>query len=146
MKHYSTFAIEQFTKYVQNDTAAFNWLINNNYRELLAVLDAVRDDKKAFKYLLDGKYYILAAFVNTIWDDPKAFKFLIDHKAFEWAACANVINGDEKAEQALKATGKIHFLYLAKAIQSRIHEDGDRNTSPWGVMKNMLDFKKAFKK
>lgn len=142
MKHYSTYVIEQFTRYVQNDVAAFNWLVANNYRELIAVLDAIRDDKKAFQYLTESKYYELAAFVNTIWDDEKAFKFLIERKAFDWAACANIINGDDKAEEALMKAGRAHFVYLAKAIQGRIHEDGDRGTTPWGVMKNMLDFKK----
>ena len=57
MKHYSTFAIEQFCKHIHGDVEAFNWLINNDYRELIAVIDAIRDDKKAFKYLIDGKIY-----------------------------------------------------------------------------------------
>ena len=146
MKHYSTFAIEQFGKHIHGDVEAFNWLANNNYRELLATLDAIRDDKNAFKFLIEGKHFELAAFVNAIWDDSKAFKFLIDRKAFDWAACANFINGDDKAAEALKRAGKPHFVALAHSILGRIHEDGDRNTSPAGVIKNMLDFKKAFEK
>ncbi|MES2515105.1 MAG: hypothetical protein V4580_13220 [Bacteroidota bacterium] len=145
MKHYSTFAIEQFGKHIHGDVEAFNWLIENNYRELIATLDAIRDDKKAFQFLIEGKFFELAAFANSIWDDSKAFKFLIDQKAFDWAACANFINGDDKAEEALRRSGKAHFVALAHAILGRIHEDGDRNTSPTGVIKNMLDFKKAFK-
>ncbi|MDO8998352.1 MAG: hypothetical protein Q7W45_01205 [Bacteroidota bacterium] len=143
MKFYSTHAIDQFTRYAMKDTAGFNWLMNNGYRELLATFDAIRDDKKAFKYLMSNKHFVLAAFVNAIWDDEKAFKFLMDAKAFEWAACANVINGDDKAEEFLKKSGNEHYVLLAHAIQMRIHEDGDRNVSPWGVMKNLLDFKKA---
>lgn len=144
MKHYPTYAIEQCANHVQGDIAAFNWLINNGYPELVALLDAVRDDKKAFKFLIDGKHFVLAAFVNTIWDDEKAFKFLIDSKAFDWAACANIVNGDEKAEKALKASGKKHFVGLAKALLGRIHQDGDRSTTPWGMMKNLLNFRKKF--
>ncbi|MBA2611716.1 MAG: hypothetical protein H0U95_07090 [Bacteroidetes bacterium] len=142
MKHYSTFAIDQFTRHTMHDTAGFNWLMNNGYKELLAVLDAIRDDKKAFKFLMDNKHFVLAAFVNAIWEDEKAFKFLMDAKAFQWAACANIINGDEKAEEFLKTSGNEHYVLLAHAIQMRIHEDGDRNVSPWGVMKNLLNFKK----
>ena len=71
MKHYSTFAIEQFGKHIHGDVEAFNWLINNDYRELIAVIDAIRDDKKAFKFLIDGKHMVLAAFVNTIFDRLK---------------------------------------------------------------------------
>jgi len=145
MKQYPDIAIENFGKHIHGDVQAFNWLIEHDYRELVATLDAIRDDKNAFKYLIDGKYFELAAFVNAIWDDSKAFKFLIDNKAFDWAACANFINGDDKAEEALKRAGKHHFVALAHSILGRIHEDGDRNTSPTGVIKNMLDFKKAFK-
>jgi hypothetical protein len=146
MKFYSTHAIDSLTRHCLKDTSGFNWLMNNGCKELIAVLDAVRDDKSAFKYLMENKHYELAAFVNAIWEDPKAFKFLMDAKAFEWAAAANIINGDEKAEEFLRKTGKMHFVLLAHAIQSRIHEDGDRATSPWGVMQNLLNFKKAFKK
>ena len=108
-------------------------------------MDAIRDDKNAFKFLIEGKYFELAAFVNAIYDDSKAFQFLIDQKAFEWAACANFINGDDKAEQFLIAHNKQHFVAVAHAILGRIHEDGDRNTSPSGVLQNIFNFKKAFK-
>lgn len=146
MKRYSSQTIDHFTRHVLRDTASFNWLMNNGYRELIATLDAVRDDKKAFRYLMDGKHFILAAFVNAIWDDEKAFKFLWDARAFEWAAAANIINGDEKAEAFLKRIKKENYVLLAHAIQSRIHEDGDRNVGPVGALRNLLDFKKAFKK
>ena len=96
--------------------------------------------------LMENKYFVLAAFVNAIWEDEKAFKFLMDAKAFEWAAAANIINGDDKAEAFLKRIGKEHFVLLAHAIQSRIHEDGDKNTTPAGVFSNLLNFKKAFKR
>jgi hypothetical protein len=143
MKHYSAYAIDQFTKHVLlNDTAASNWLIENDYRELIAVIDAIRDDKAAFDFLIKGKHFELAAFVNTIWDDAEAFKFLIGKKAFDWAACANIVNGDEKAEEALLRHNKKHFVQLAYAIQGRIRQDGDRAVSPMGVIKSMFDFKK----
>jgi hypothetical protein len=142
MKHYSAHAIDQLTRHALKDTQGFNWLMNNGYKELLATFDAVRDDKGAFRYLMENKHVVLAAFVNAIWDDQKAFKFLMDAKAYDWAACANIVNGDDDAEAALNRANKKQFVLLAHAIQSRIHEDGDRNMTPWGVMKNLLDFKK----
>jgi hypothetical protein len=146
MKHYSSFAIDQFTRHCLNDTQGFNWLMNNGYQELIATLDAIRDDKKAFQFLMKNKHVELAAFVNAIWEDGKAFQFLLDTKAFDWAACANIINGDDKAEVVLNQVNKKHFVLLAHAIQSRIHEDGDRNVSPWGVLQNLMNVKKAFRK
>jgi hypothetical protein len=146
MKKYPAEAINQFTRHVLRDTAGFNWLIEHGYRELLATLDAIRDDRDAFKFLLKSKHTVLAAFVNAIWDDDKALKFLLDIKAFEWAACANIIDGDEKAEEFLKKIKKEEYIALAHAIQSRIHEDGDRMTTPVGVLKGIFNFKKIFKK
>ena len=146
MKQYPAEAINQFTRHVLRDTSGFNWLIEHGYKELLATLDAIRDDRDAFKFLLDNNYAILAAFVNAIWDDSKALQFLLDLKQFEWAACANVINGDEKAEEFLNRTGRKHYVALAHAIQSRIHEDGDRMTTPVGVLRSIFNFKKLFRK
>jgi hypothetical protein len=146
MKHYSTHAIDMFTRHILNDTPGTNWLEENGYRELIAVLDAIRDDKQAFQYLIKGKHFVLAAFVNAIWEDTGAFKFLIDNKQFDWAASANIINGDEKAEAALLRNGKKHYVMMAHAIQSRIREDGDRAVSPMGVIRSIFNFKKAFKK
>jgi hypothetical protein len=142
MKHYSTHAIEMFVKHVNQHVEGSNWLISNGYQELLATLEAIRDDKKAFQWLMDNKHFELAAFVNAIWDDSKALKVLLDKKAFDWAACANIINGDDKAKEALIRVGKGHFVNLAYAIQRRIHEDGDRNVSPWGVFQNLFNLKK----
>ena len=83
---------------------------------------------------------------NAIWEDASAFKFLIDRKAFDWAAAANIINGDDNAEAALERAGKKHFIMMAHAIQSVVRADGDRAVSPTGVIKSMLNFKKAFEK
>jgi hypothetical protein len=146
IKKYSLTAIDHFTRYVLGDTASFNWLLNNGYKEFFATLDAIRDEKKAFQYLLDNKHIILAAFVNAIWDDEKAFAFLMKAKAYEWAAAANIVNGDEKAEAFLKKIKKENYVLLAHAIQSRIHQDGDYNVSPVGALRNLFNFRKAFKK
>lgn len=142
LKKYSKEAIEMFTAHVHEKPDGFNWLVNNGYMELVAVIDAIRDDKKAFDFLMNHKFYILAAFVNAVWEDEKAFKFLMDHKAYDWAACANIINGDDKAQEALLKLKKEHWVNLALAIQLRIQQDGDRNVSPWGVLQNMFNFKK----
>lgn len=146
MKRYSSESINHFTRHVMGDTSSYNWLVANNYQELIATLDAIRDDKVAFKFLMTNKHVLLAAFVNAIWDDSSAFQLLWKAKAFEWAATANIINGDDKAEVFLKNIKKEHYILLARAIQSRIHEDGDRNVGPVGALKNIFDFKKAFKK
>lgn len=145
LKSYPKEAIEKFTQHVYTDTTAFNWLILNNFKELIATLDAIRDDKNAFQYLIKSKHYHLAAFVNAVWDDDEAFDFLIKVNQPDWAACARIIDGDEKAEEVLLKLNKKHFVDLAYAIQSRIREDGDKFTSPIHVLQNTFNFKKIFK-
>ncbi len=145
LKTYSPETIVKFTAYVYNDTTAFNWLVLNNYKELLAVLDAIRDDKNAFRFLITHKHYHLAAFVNAVWEDDKAFEFLFKTKQADWAACAKIIDGDNKAEEILLKLNKKHFIDLAYAIQSRIREDGDRFVSPVYAFRNLFNFKKHLK-
>lgn len=145
LKTYSKEVIEKFTQHVCNDTAAFNWLVLNNYRELIATLDAIRDDKNAFDYLIKSKHYHLAAFVNAVWDDEEAMNFLIKIKQPDWAACAKIIDGDEKAEEILLKLDKKHFVNLAHAIQARIREDGDKFISPIHAFQNAFNFKKILK-
>lgn len=145
LKQYPKEVIEKFTQHVYQSTEAFNWLILNNYKELIATLDAIRDDKKAFEFLIKNKHYHLAAFVNAVWDDEDAFEFLIKIKQPDWAACARIIDGDEKAEQVLMKLNKKYFVDLAYAIQSRIREDGDRFISPIYTFQNIFHFKKFLK-
>ncbi|MCX7729391.1 MAG: hypothetical protein N2203_07970 [Bacteroidia bacterium] len=145
LKTYPKEIIEKFTQYVYNDTAAFNFLLLNNYKELIATLDAIRDDKYAFEYLIKSKHYHLAAFVNAVWDDEEAFHFLVQINQPDWAACAKIIDGDEKAEKVLLQLNKKHFVDLAYAIQSRIREDGDRFISPIHTFQNIFNFKKYLK-
>lgn len=84
--------------------------------------------------------------MNSIWEDQKAFKFLMDAKAFDWAAAANIINGDEKAEAALKRAGRIISFGWHMPFRAEFMKTETGRLVRWGVMKNIFDFKKAFKK
>lgn len=145
LKSYPKEAIEKFTQHVYQNTSAFNWLILNNYKELIAVLDAIRDDKKAFEFLIKSKHFHLAAFVNAVWDDEEAMKFLIQIKQPDWAACAKIIDGDTTAEEVLLKLNKKHFVDLAYAIQARIREDGDKFISPIHAFQNIFNISKHLK-
>ena len=145
LKTYSKEVIEKFTQHVYRNTEAFNWLILNNYKELIATLDAIRDDKKAFEFLIKSKHYHLAAFVNAVWEDDEAMEFLLKTKQADWAACARIIDGDEKAEEVLLKLRKKHFVELAYAIQSRLREDGDRFISPIYAIQSLFNFRKLLR-
>jgi hypothetical protein len=134
MRQYSKETIEKFTEHVRQKAEGFNYLLEHNYRELLATLDAIRGDKSAFAFLMKTKQFELAAFVNAIWEDSRAFKMLMDKKVYDWAAVANIVNGDEKAIEFLKRSGKLHYINLAIAIQQRVREDNDKQSNIFNMM------------
>lgn len=134
MREYSKETIVKFTEHVRQKAEGFNYLLEHNYRELLATLDAIRGDKSAFAFLMKTKQFELAAFVNAIWEDSKAFRVLMDKKVYDWAAMANIVNGDEKAIMFLRKIGKDHYINLALAIQERIREDNDKQSNIFSMM------------
>ena len=121
--------IEKTGAWFLDDVQAKEWLLRNNYEEMVQLKDAVGRYPKAFEFLLVNKHVILATFVNAIWDDKQAFKILMEKKEFHWAAVANVINGDEKAKMFLDKNNLRHYTQLALKIQERIRKDGDKGTS-----------------
>ena len=54
---------------------------------------------------------------------------------------SKIVLGDQDVEVPRTSQTRIAVI----ACEPETLEDGDRNTSPTGVIKNMLDFKKAFK-
>ena len=119
-------AIEQLQKFIEsNDLEAFNWLIENNFKELTYLKEGASGDVKCLEWLLANKHFVLGAFINSIWEDAVAFQLLIKQKEFCWAATANIINGDEKAEDFLVKAGFKHFVDLAYTIQAKIRREGD---------------------
>lgn len=127
--NYPKEAIEKLTAWVEEDPRAKQWLIDNNYPELVYLKDAASRYAKAFEYLLVHKHIILATFVNAIWDDKKAFKLLMDGKQYHWAAMANYINGDDNAAVFLKKNNLEHYAQLAHVIQAKIRREGDEGTN-----------------
>ncbi len=126
---YSKDSIEKTIAWVEGDTHAKEWLLKNNFEELVQLKDAASRYPKAFEYLLVHKHVILAAFVNAVWEDKKAFKLLMDKKEFHWAAMANYINGDENAATFLHKNNLKHYAELAIKIQEKIRREGDEGTS-----------------
>ncbi|MCC6691070.1 MAG: hypothetical protein IT235_06010 [Bacteroidia bacterium] len=124
--NYPKEAIENLTKYIDtNDTLAFNFLIQHNYKELTLLKEGVSRDLKCLEWLLVNKHFILAAFINAVWEDAKAFDLLLQKKAFHWAAAANIINGDENAILFLKKANLEHYINMALKMQSKIRREGD---------------------
>jgi hypothetical protein len=138
---YDALTMKMLSAYALGHLEGLNYLLEKNYKELIAMIDAIRDDSKALKYLMDNKYYFHAAFVNAIWEDEKAFQLLLKHEP-DLAAASRVIDGDSKAQDMLEKRGKKEVLEMAFAIQKRIREDGDRAVNPLNAFTSIFKKKK----
>lgn len=98
-------------------TAAYNWLIEKNHRELCEASEFLKNGKeKHFRWLIDNKYFEIAAFCNAARGDKKAFQWLMQNKSIFWAATANAINKDKEAMNWLMSNKLTAYAELAEAI------------------------------
>lgn len=99
------------------NTAAYNWLIEKNLRELAEAAEFIKTGKeKNFRWMIDHKYFEVAAFCNAVRGDKKAFQWLMQNKNIFWAATANAVNKDKQAMAWLKANNLTVYADLAEAI------------------------------
>jgi dihydrofolate reductase len=127
MINYPKEAIEKMGELADNSSAAFNWLIENNYRELAVVMDGLGGKDESLKWLLDNKHAILAAFLNAIWGDETAFQYLLKNKPI-WAATLNASLGDKGAMQWLKKNKLDQFVKLAEKLHAKFKRESRSET------------------
>lgn len=118
MNEYNGEAIRKMTAMFRPfNTAAYNWLVEHNYRELVETVEFLKSGKEIhFRWLVDHKQYVMAAFVNAARGDKKAFQWLMQNKNMFWAATANAINKDKEAMLWLKQHKLIVYAELAETI------------------------------
>ncbi len=123
--NYSKEVIEKVSEMLGNSTNAFNWLIENNYRELTVLVDGLGGSPQAAKWLRDNKHGVIAAFLAAMYDDDgEAFQYLMKNKAFVWAATVNAQRGDKGARAWLKKNNLDHYNMLAEKIAQKFKSEG----------------------
>lgn len=135
--NYSKEVIEKVTEMLGNSTNAFNWLMENNYRELTILVDGLGGSAHAPKWLRENNHGIIAAFLAAIYeDDNEAFQYLMKNKAVVWAATVNAQQGDKGAKAWLKKNNLDHFNMLAEMISRKFKSEGpsdvERIYKPFG--------------
>ncbi len=117
MKTYSNETFEHLVLLVRKDDE-FNreWLINNDYRELVEFWDAIDGMENSFKWLLENNYRQLAATVDAYNGNDKAKLFLIKSGNRELAAFISACDGNQSAISYLSKTNNKGWLLLAKEI------------------------------
>jgi hypothetical protein len=127
-KPYHGNAIRQMTLlFGERNSAAFNWLIENDFRELVECAACIKSGRDAsFRWLIDHKHLEVAAFANAVRGDKNAFRWLMQYNSVFWAATANAVNKDKKAMEWLRVKGFDVYADLANAIIDYFsNESGD---------------------
>lgn len=116
--HYTGDAIRKMTEmFKPRNTAAYNWLMERNFRELAEAAEFIQQGtERSFRWLVDHKHFEIAAFVNAVRGDKKAFKWLMQNNLVFWAATANAANKDKEAMAWLRLHKLIVYAELAEAI------------------------------
>ena len=146
MKVYTPKEIIHLSEAIHRNEVSYQWLLQNNCRELAALSDyLVYGNYHAKRWLRRNKYEMIRIFIKAWEDDTSSsFDFLMKNNLKEWAATINASNDNEKANQWLIGSNYRHFSLLAKAINSipertdEIYFDEDDEDMPF--MRTVLGF------
>ena len=129
-----------------NDDAAQQWLVDNDYREMSEFWDAFEGVEKSFKWLMENGYRHLAATVDAMAGDGKAKVFLItfrmEKELPKKSILENYVNIIEWGDGifGIKKASMIYFnknpeelsasesARLAAVIPSPLHHDPSTNS------------------
>jgi leucyl aminopeptidase (aminopeptidase T) len=112
--------------FAERHSAAYNWLMEHDYRELVEAAKFIKYGKDdSFRWLLEHKHQEVAAFANAVRGDKNAFRWLMQYNSVFWAATANAINKDAKAMEWLRQKGFDVYVELAEAIMLYFSSDND---------------------
>jgi hypothetical protein len=101
-KKYSEKALLAFGTAVGCDNEAFDWLMNNDYKELGALTDVlVNDSPKAMEWLKNYGFNHLVAFTGALLEEEDAINYLMENNGKNWLATAEMINGSDSAQNWL---------------------------------------------
>lgn len=112
---YTVEDIRALSKWINNDTKAFNYLMEKGYRELVLIKESLEGRDEVEKWLFENNHKILASFLDAVSGNLSAAKFLVKNEPI-LAATAGMVNGDKMAEAWLRKNKLDHFVELGKAI------------------------------
>jgi hypothetical protein len=127
-------ALLRMKAYLESDKAALDWLLANNYKELVATIDAIKGSDAAEQWLEENKHIVLLAFTKAVWDDEGAFVFLMKHRFYDWAAMANIVNGDQQAYDIFFKLRKKVKLELAIELRNVKRDAQNRGSLLFGSL------------
>lgn len=101
--NYTSQAMLALSAAMARDEEAFHWLMENDFKELAALVDALLYRKfSALTWLRENNFQHIASFIGALKNDQEAIDYLMLNHGKQWAATADLVNGNEKAREWLQ--------------------------------------------
>jgi hypothetical protein len=102
-KIYSTKAILALAAAINRNEEAFQWLLENDEKELAAFADVwVYWQADAMDWLKQNGFNNLVAFIGALDEDDDSINYLMNNEGKNWAATAEMVNGSDTAPDWLR--------------------------------------------
>ena len=116
MKKYELPVLLKLCATIREDATARQWLMENEFRELIEFWDASEHVEKSYKWLLENNHRELAALADGLHGDDKAKVFLIRSGHQELAVFIDAAEGNKTAIDWLIKFNHKHWLAVAIEI------------------------------
>ena len=133
MKNYSDQVFTELLKlFRDDDVSSREWLLQNNYKELVEFHYAIEGKEKSFEWLMENGHRILASTVDGLSGAEGAKIFLIRSGHREMSAFIDAAKGNKAAVNYLIKQGHKGLIQLAHEIYVRNKKEEKKGI--WGLL------------
>lgn len=133
MNKYPLKILIAFNEALNGNKKIYEWLVNNKYPELAALISGIKGSVPAYKWLSKHKFLAFCAFIDALEEDIKALEWLKNHKFDLLLTILLYCKGDIRTELLLKKKAKIYF-YIAKSIKDIYTQTEKENEDMFNYM------------
>ncbi|MTI22367.1 hypothetical protein E1176_15145 [Fulvivirga sp. RKSG066] len=127
-RKYEIESILRLAEALKGDEVSYQWLKENNFKELAALSDVIlHDSKSAKEWLQQYNFKALSALLSALNNDKLAFRYLLYSDFKEWAAVYRCIYKDNEALEWLARYNYSHYGYLAHVLHT-LQESNQKGT------------------
>ena len=121
IKKYTAEEIIMLSKALYKKEEAYEWLKENDCKELAALTDVLlHDNKSALTFLRQFNFEIITEFLGALDDHPSSYKYLMESDSKEWAAVISMLNNSSDALAWLTKNELNHFAIFSKTLSDVI--------------------------
>ena len=115
--NYSNMVILAWAKAIEGDVELQKWLKENDYEELVHSAYAIRLKEDSREWLMENGYAHLMAMINACEGNPNAQNWLLGHKFHNLYHVARAVDHEHLSWKWLAKNKRAQLAILAKSIQ-----------------------------